>query len=458
MPLDHVCVFEWRYGSREMRELFTAESIVKRYIRVEVALVKGLEEVGVAPTGCSERVAECAERVSARSVYELERAVGHDIASLVLLLEEACGECGKYVHFGATSYDIVDTAWALIVRDALGILKEKLRRVIKLLAEYAEKYADLVVVGRTHGQHATPVTLGFKFANYAYELARSYERLVEAEKRVVRLKLTGSVGTMASWGERGLVIERAVSRELCLEPHLITTQVAPRDGFAEIASTLAILASQLDRLALEVRELSRTEIGELYEAVERVGSSAMPHKRNPVIAERISGLARVVRGLVVTALENIPLMHERDLTNSSSERVLVPHLFLTLDQMLEDTVRLLEVIRVDSEAAERNLKLTRGAIYSELLVTRLVEKGWPRSKAYYKVMEATRSIKPGETLLEAVLRDPELSAAFTRDELVEIMNPKWATRVVRTLTERAVNYVKRVLEEPGRAHCEAQRS
>jgi len=260
---------------------------------------------------------------------------------------------------------------------------------------------------------------------------------------------------MASWGERGLVVERAVSRELCLEPHLITTQVAPRDGFAEITAILAILASQLDRLALEVRELSRTEIGELYEAVERVGSSAMPHKRNPIIAERISGLAKVARSLVVVALENIPLMHERDLTNSSSERVLIPHVFLLLDQMLEDTLKLLEVVRVDEEAVRRNLELTRGAIYSELLVTRLVEKGWSRRKAYYKVMEISRLIKPGETLLDAVLRDPDLSKILTREELAEILKPSYATRVVKTLIKRTLDYVETVLAKPAESGCVA---
>jgi len=453
MISDQVCVFEWRYGSSEMRRLFTVENLVRTYIKVETALLKGLEEAGMVPAGCSEYVAKCAENVAAKSVYELEKVLGHDIASLVFLLEESCGECGRYIHLGATSYDIVDTAWALVFREALHILKEKLKRVIKLLESYAENYMDLVVVGRTHGQHAMPVTLGFKFANYAYELARSYERVVEAEKRVLRLKLSGSVGTMASWGEKGLVIERVVSRELCLEPHLITTQVAPRDGFAEITAILAILASQLDRLALEVRELSRTEIGELYEAVERVGSSAMPHKRNPVIAERISGLAKVARSLIVVALENIPLMHERDLTNSSSERILMPHVFLLLDQILEDTLKLLKVVKVDEEAIKRNLELTRGTIYSELLVTKLVERGWSRRKAYYKIMEISGFIKPGETLLDVVLRDPDLSKVFTREELAEILKPDYATRVVKTLIRRTLDYVEAVLAKSTESNC-----
>jgi adenylosuccinate lyase len=445
MSFEHMCVFDWRYGSSEMRDLFKAENIVKTYIRVEQALLKGLEEAGLAPRGCSELASSCMNSVTARDVYEMEKVIGHDIASLVFKLEEVCGECGRFIHLGATSYDIVDTAWALILRDALRILKIKMRNVVSTLIDLSRRYVDVVVVGRTHGQHAAPVTMGFKFANYAYELARSYERISEAEKRVLRLKISGSVGTMASWGDRGFVIERTMEKELGLQAHLITTQVAPRDGFAELASVLAILASQLDRLALEIRELSRSEIGEVYESMQRVGSSAMPHKRNPVIAERISGLARIARGFVTPALENIPLMHERDLTNSSSERVLLPHLFLLIDQMLMDTIKLLSVVKVDEEAARRNLELSRGAIYSEILLTKLIEKGWSRRRAYFKVREVVESIKPGETLIDSVLRDPELSSMFNREELVEFLNPSYATRSVRGIVERALRYVEELL-------------
>jgi adenylosuccinate lyase len=445
MSFEHMCVFDWRYGSSEMRDLFKAENIVKTYIRVEQALLKGLEEAGLAPRGCSELASSCMNSVTARDVYEMEKVIGHDIASLVFKLEEACGECGRFIHLGATSYDVVDTAWALILRDALRILKIKMRNVISTLIDLSRRYVDVVVVGRTHGQHAAPVTMGFKFANYAYELARSYERISEAEKRVLRLKISGSVGTMASWGDRGFVIERTMEKELGLQAHLITTQVAPRDGFAELASVLAILASQLDRLALEIRELSRSEIGEVYESMQRVGSSTMPHKRNPVIAERISGLAKIARGFVTPALENIPLMHERDLTNSSSERVLLPHLFLLIDQMLMDTIKLLNVVKVDEEAARRNLELSKGAIYSELLLTKLIEKGWSRRKAYFKVREVVESIKPGETLIDSVLRDPELSSMFNREELVEFLNPNYATRSVRGIVERTLRYVEELL-------------
>ncbi|MEM1773476.1 MAG: lyase family protein, partial [Desulfurococcaceae archaeon] len=250
---NNVCVFDWRYGSREVRSLFTVENMVRTYIKVEIALLKALGSVGLAPPYCFSEIEECANKIDRMDIYRREAVMGHDIASLAFILGEKCGECGKYVHLGATSYDIVDTTWALILRDAINILRGKLRGIIEKLLELAKEHVHTYVIGRTHGQHALPITFGFKFANYAYELARSYERLVELEKRLIRLKMSGSVGTMASWGDKGFLIEDIVGKELCLEPHPITTQVAPRDGFAELISVLAILASQLDRLALEIR-------------------------------------------------------------------------------------------------------------------------------------------------------------------------------------------------------------
>jgi adenylosuccinate lyase len=442
MEAKHVCVFEWRYGTEDMKRLFNVENVVSKYVEVELALYKGLVEAGIAPIDCLGKILECVKALNPRDVYELEKALGHDVASLVFRLEELCGECGRYIHYGATSYDIVDTAWALILREALCLVEKKLVALISGLEELAKRYAETPVVGRTHGQHATPITFGFKFANYAYKLARALERLEDVKKRLIRAKISGSTGVMAVWGEKGLIIEEVVCRELKLEPHLISTQVAPRDGFAELASALGILASQLDRFALEVRELSRTEIGELYESVERVGSSAMPHKRNPVIAERISGLAKVARSFVLVALENIPLMHERDLTNSSSERVWIPHLLLTIDQMLEDAYRLLSTLRVDEEAAKRNIDLTRGAVFSELILSKLVEKGWPRREAYRVVRELVDKTGRGESIVDAALRDPRLSKVLTREELEEITSPQYATRMARVLIDRALSYVE----------------
>lgn len=447
MEEGNVCVFEWRYGSEEMRELFSSGNIVRTYIRVESALLNALADAGLAPQHCKNFLESCGKDVSYEEVYERERILGHDIASLAYILGERCGECGKYVHYGATSYDIVDTAWSLLIREAMKLTSSKLKVVIGKLIELARKYSDALEVGRTHGQHAEPITFGFKFSNYIYELTRSLERLKEAEKRAVKLKISGAVGTMAAWEGKGLEIERSMAKQLDLEPHLISTQVAPRDGFAELISSLAILASQLDRFAFEVRELSRTEIGEMSELSEGIGSSTMPHKRNPVTAERISGLAKLMRSYVIASLENIPLMHERDLTNSSSERILIPHAFLTIDQMLNDMIKLLGSLYIDEEAVMRNLEMSKGAILSEKLMIAMVKRGYARHEAHKKVMMIARSLEKGESFLEAALKDPEISRLFGKEELEEELRPEKYLGNYRELIERVISYAESRMRE-----------
>ncbi len=444
--INSICVLDWRYGSRELRRLLSPQNIIDTYVRVEKALVKALARSGIIPSKCYEEIDKC-RSINVEEVYELEKKTGHDIASLTLLLADRCGECGKYIHFGATSYDIVDTAWALILKEALRILKEKLRRIISKLVDLVSEYRDTLMPGRTHGQHALPITLGFKLANYVYELSRSYERICGLEERVVRGKISGAVGTMAAWGKRGLEVELEATRILGLKPHPITTQIAPRDGYAELVSTIAILASQLDRLALEVRELSRPEIGELYEAVERIGSSTMPHKRNPVVAERISGLAKAIRGLVIPAIENIVLMHERDLTNSSLERLMLPHILLLIDQVLEDVMYMLEHLGVNTEAMEKNLQLTRGLILSEAIVVKLVEKGLPRHKAYELVRKLARKTeKEGKDFKEILLGNELIAKLLSEKEVEEALNPLNYLGCYKDLINRAIDYAKNVLE------------
>ena len=444
--MDSVCVFDWRYGSAEMKNIFRQDSIVRRYIDVELAIMRGLEEAGLAPRGCADSIRVCAQGLKPEEIYEREAVLGHDIATLAYILGERCGECGKYVHLGATSYDVVDTAWALIIRDALRVIKNRLEKIIDRLSELSKRYIDTIMAGRTHGQHAIPITLGFKFANYVYEFSRGLERLCEAEKRVVRSKISGAVGTMAAWRGRGLTVESVASKELGLEPHAISTQVAPRDGFAELVLSLAILASQLDRFALEVRELSRTEIGEIYEAVKRVGSSTMPQKRNPVTAERISGLAKIARALALAALENIPLMHERDLTNSSSERILIPHIFLVVDQMLVDMDKLLNVIHIDEEAMKRNIELTKGAIMAEAIMVKLVEKGVPRHEAH-KLLSELASRVGVEDFYTILLKDERVTKYLSEEEIREALNYRSYLGNYKELIERALDYAQKVRQK-----------
>ncbi len=442
----HVCVFEWRYGTDEMRRIVSQEERLKKMALVEYALVKALKEVGVIPDDVvPEEILKAADDITVEEVEELEKELGHDVMAFTEALRKRVGKVGNYVHLGATSYDVVDTAWALVIKDALNKIYKDLRDIIVVLAELSLKYADVPMVGRTHGQWAVPITVGFKFANYVYELTRSYERLKETERRVVRLKLSGAVGTMAAWSEKAFEIERIVSRELGLEPHVITTQVAPRDGFAELLSNLAILSSVLDRFALEVRELSRPEIGEIVEGVRKgqVGSSTMPHKANPITAEKISGLAKVMRSLVLGEMENIPLWHERDLTNSSSERVLIPHAFLTVDEQLKSMKSLLKKIVINTERIKENLERAGCEILAERIMIYLtLEKGLPRNDAHKLVMDAIRTYGKISKALE---EGHDLSRYLSADELSRLCDPSTYLGKAKELIKRAVEYAERVL-------------
>ncbi len=444
-----VCPLDWRYGSKEMRELFDKESILKTRLEVEVALLKALRDIGLVSDNDVKEVEEKTKEVTSNEVEELESKLGHDVMAMVVALAEKSKDSGRFIHFGATSYDIVDTANAIIIGRALNMVKSKLIDILDILSNYSDKYRNVIMVGRTHGQHALPITLGFKFANYLYEFSRSLERIVDTEKRVIRLKMGGAVGTMAGWGERGIEIEQSVSKYLGISPHVISTQVAPRDGFAEVISDLAILSAIAERFALEVRELMRPEINEIGEGVgERVGSSTMPQKENPVTAEKITGLSRIIRSFVSASIENIPLWHERDLTNSSAERILFSHSFIIIDEILNSVIELLRNLRINTQNMERNLHLTRGQIMAESLMINLTLKGMPRHKAHKLVSEIAREVRSdGISFIEASLKDHDVGKVFNRDELEKILDPRNYLGEYNQLIERSINYYKKLKEE-----------
>lgn len=444
-----ICPLEFRYGSNELRRVFSRENIIARMIDVEVALIKALEECDIIPRGYYEALRKCAYSVKIEDVDRYEKMLGHDIMALTASINDACGEFARYVHYGATSNDIVDTAWALVIRDALSIIKSKLANVIELLIKLAHEYMDTIMIGRTHGQHALPITLGFKFANYIYEFTRSLERLVDAETRVVKGKMAGAVGTMAGWRGKGLCIESIVMKELGLKPHEITTQVVSRDGFAELINALAILASQAERLGIEVRELMRPEILELAEGTEgRVGSSTMPHKDNPVLCEKLSGLARVLRGLSISALENIPLWHERDLSNSSAERILIPHAFLIADEVLDTLNKVLSNLKVYPSNMIKNLELSKGIIMAESLMLRLTDKGFSRYEAHRLVRKlVSKALSEGRDLFSIAASDEDILKYLSVDEINEALDYRKYLGNYRELIERAINYAKKILNQ-----------
>jgi len=443
-----VCPLEWRYGSEELRRILSYENIIKKMIEVEVALLIGLANAGIIPKDIVSHVEKCVDKVSVERVIQLEKELGHEVMALTVALGEVLGEASKYVHLGATSNDIIDTAWILVLRESLLCIKSKLRNIIERLIDLAKRYRDCIMIGRTHGQHALPITLGFKFANYVYELSRSYERICDLEKRLIRGKISGAVGTMAAWGDKGLDVEKYALQTLNLEPHIISTQVAPRDGFAELISVIAILGSQLDRLAIEVRELMRPEIMEIAEGVSRkVGSSTMPHKQNPITCEKISGLAKILRSLVIASLENIPLWHERDLTNSSSERILIPHTLLILDEILNSTLLVLENLVIYPENMKKNLTLLKGINMAESILVRLVRKGVPRLVAYDHLKHLINYARStGKEFEDVLINDEFVRKYLSINEIKEAMRPENYLGSIDKLIDRAINYAYKIMK------------
>ncbi len=448
---DRVCAFDWRYGSDEMRRLFLRENLIGTMKKVELALLESMAEIGLVPKDAVEAVRSSLNKVTAEMVYSEEKKTGHDIATLVFLLGKYSGrEAARWIHFGATSYDIVDTMWALIFREALKIVKKKVRSVIEKLESLAIETSEIPMPGRTHGQHATPITLGFKLANYIYEISRSYDRICDLEKRILLVKLGGATGTLASWNKEGLKLREVFARKLGLRYHIISTQIAPRDFIAETACVLSILASQLDRFAVEVRELARPEIGEVWEARgETIGSSAMPHKANPVTAERISGIARALRSLVTGSLENIVLWHERDLSNSSYERFLIPHMFLMIDQVLEDTLSLLSRLRYDPERMKRNLHLTNDVVTAEALMNSLIVEGGLTREEAYKISQKVSKIALSENISfwKAACSLKDVKEKLNCEALKEKLNPENYIGLSSILVKEVIKYSKTILSK-----------
>ncbi|RLF07683.1 MAG: adenylosuccinate lyase [Thermoprotei archaeon] len=438
LPID-----SGRYGSEEMRRIFTEEARLQRMLDVEAALAKANAKLGIIPREAAEVIAEKAnvKYVKLERVKEIEAKIRHDVMAMVEALAEICGEHGGYVHVGATSYDIVDTAIALQLKDALAIIEARLKELCRLLCDLAIKHKDTVMIGRTHGQHALPITLGFKFAVWASEIARHIERLEEAKKRVLVGKMSGAVGTMASFMGKGLEVQEEVMKILGLKPVTISTQIVQRDRLAELISLFAIIASSLDKIATEIRNLQRPEIMELAEGfgVEQVGSSTMPHKQNPIDCENISSLAKLMRSLVIPALENIPLWHERDLTNSANERFIIPESCILLDEMLRRTIRVLRNLRVYPENMRRNLELTKGRIMSEAVMIALTMKGMSRQEAHKLLRELSlKSIVEDVHLSELLKKDARVKKLLSDEEIDEIMKPENYLGETYKLIDKAV--------------------
>ena len=425
MPID-----TGRYGTAEMRGIFEEEARVQKMLDVEAALAWAHGEVGNIPRRDAEKIVAAAslKHVKLSRVKEIEREIRHDVASLVRALAEACGPSGAYVHLGATSYDIVDTANALQFKDALGLIEKRLDAFEKILMGKALKYKATLMVGRTHGQHALPITLGFKFAVWMREISRHIQRLRQCKERVLVGKMSGAVGTQAGLGTHAMKIQELVMQKLGVKLADISTQIVQRDRHAELVCLLVMIASSLENFATEIRELQRPEIGELFESFEvekQVGSSTMPQKQNPELCERICGLARIVRSLAVPALEDVTTWHERDLTQSSAERFIFPEACILTDYMLFLMNNIVANLRVDEQRMLQNMEVTQGRFMSEAVMVTLTKKDVNRQEAHELLRKLTiKSEIEKRDFKEILLEDKAVSKELSKKEITDVLNPR----------------------------------
>ncbi len=428
--MSPLCPIDFRYGRPKMKGIFQEDARLQRLLDVEAALARAEAKVGLIPKEAALEVSRKAstKHVTTRRVEELEEETRHDLMAVVLALTEACeGDAGKFVHLGATSSDIQDSATALQLRDAIRVIEADLDELVGVLAGLASKHKKTIMLGRTHGQAAVPITFGLKMAVFASEVARHRDRLRGAAPRVVVGKMSGAVGTGAAFGPHAVDVQAAVMSDLGIGAEEAATQVVGRDRYAEFIGILANLAASLEKFCTEVRNLQRTEIGEVAEAFEtrrQVGSSTMAQKENPVASENVCSLARIVRSLVTPALENVPLWHERDLTNSAAERILIPHGCVLIDEMLARTTEIFHGLRVYPDRMRENLEATKGQVMAEAVMIALVGKGLGRREAHKLVRDAALKARTkGIHLREALLAEPKIVKFLTKKDIDAAMNP-----------------------------------
>jgi adenylosuccinate lyase len=419
-----------------MSRVWAEESKLARWLDVELAALDAWAEVGAVPADAVAEVRRRAVAPTPERVREIEAQTHHDTAAFVDAVAEQLGAEGRWFHYGLTSSDVVDTALALQLQEAGSLLLTGLDRAFDAVSSRAEEHRLTLTIGRTHGVHAEPTTFGLKLAGWAFELARARKRLVHALDGTRVGKLSGAVGTYAATDPE---VERLACERLGLDPDPSSTQIVARDRHAELLAALAVLASSLDKFALEIRHLARTEVAEVQEPFGRgqKGSSAMPHKRNPVVAERICGLARVVRSYALVGLENVALWHERDISHSSAERIVLPDAFLALDYMLDRFAWLIAGLVVDGDRMRRNLDASHGLFFSQRLLLALVERGVGRDEAYRLVQELAARAWDEELDFPSLARaDDRVAAHLDAGALAEVFSLDPYLRHVDTVFER----------------------
>ncbi|MDZ4660003.1 MAG: adenylosuccinate lyase [Pseudomonadota bacterium] len=409
-----------RYTREEMSEIWATESRFAKMLEVEKAVAEVQAELGIIPKEAALAIKQ-KSKFSIKRILEIEKKTKHDVIAFINSVAESVGPFGKFVHFGMTSSDVLDTALSLQIRDAEKVLLSSLNKLKSALHQKIKKHKFTFCAGRTHGMHAEPTTFGLKMAGFLAELKRNEIRIRSAIANILICKLSGAVGT---YSNQPIEVEEKVSERLGLKPEFIATQVIPRDRHAEVILSLSLLGAGLERLATELRHLQRTEVGEVVEGFSKgqKGSSAMPHKKNPISAENITGIARLLRSYAGPALENIVLWHERDISHSAVERVVFPDAFILADYALMRMSDLIEGLFVNEARMKANMNSSQGQLFSSQVLTALIKSGLPRDEAYGLIQEVSHKLKANEKLQDKLLAHRKIHQLLSKKAIYDIFS------------------------------------
>ena len=445
LPID-----SGRYGTKEMKDIFEEDRKLNYELIFESAVANAQAELQIIPMEASKNIEEVisSNKITVQRVKELESISDHDTAAIVEAISELCSESSKpWIHYGLTSNDVVDSSTSMQMRDVFKILESKLHQLINELLKKSTQYQDLPAVGRTHGQHASITSFGLKFAIWSNELLDHLIRIDEGKKRFLLCKTLGVVGTGSLMRENALEVQKIVAKKLDLFPVEAATQVIPRERYSEMLFTITLIALTLDKIAIEIRNLQRTEIGEVQEPFKKgqMGSSAVPVKKNPIKSERISSLARIVKSNLNVSLENIALWHERDLSNSANERFIIPMSSILVDDMITTMIKIIAGLKINKEKIVNNIELTKGQIFAEFVLQVLVLKGIPRFKAYRDIQSiAFNAVEKQEHFFDALIKEEEIIKNVSKEELEVIFNPQSQLSASKNIIRNIVNKAKQM--------------
>lgn len=425
-----------RYTRPEMGVLWDLDHKFGKMLEVEMAVAEAQASLGIIPRAAAKSIRKLG-KFSVKRINEIERQTKHDVIAFVSNVAENVGDHGKFIHYGMTSSDVLDTAFSLQIKEAGEVLTQSLNQLEKALKRISREHVSTLCAGRTHGMFAEPTTFGLKMAGFLAELKRNRSRFERALDQSLICKMSGAVGTYSAQPPE---VEMKVAKKLGLKPETVATQVVPRDRHAEVILSLAFIGAGLERLAIELRHLQRNEVGEVTEGFSKgqKGSSAMPHKKNPISAENITGAARLLRGYAFSSFENIALWHERDISHSSVERVVFPDAFILTDYAVHRMALLLEGLEVNKKRMQENIDLSQGQLFSSHVLLALVSKGWSREDAYAHVQRLCHSLGKNDQLRKKILEDQTLKKVFKSKELEDIFSGKKHRQGIKAIVQRVL--------------------